>query len=228
MGMPKIAVVLSGCGVYDGSEIHESAAAMAAITRAGAELEVFAPSKDQHHVVDHTKGAEMEQKRNVLLESARIARTAPRPLDELTVDEADGVLFPGGFGAAKNLSSFGFEGADMKVDPEVVRVIEAFHEAGKPMAMCCIAPVLAAKVLGSKNVTLTLGGQGSEQDWPYQGSIEAAKGWGANMELKEVGEVCVDNDNKLVSTPAYMSGTAKFHEVQDGVSGMVQELLKMV
>jgi len=224
----KIAVVLSGCGVYDGSEIHETTAAMAAITRGGAEVEVFAPDRNQHHVLDHTKGVEMDQTRNVLVESARIARTAPRPLSELTPDQADGVVFPGGFGAAKNLSSFGFEGADMSVEPEVARIIEAFHEAGKPQALCCIAPVLAAKVLGSKEVTLTLGGQGSEQEWPYQGAIDAAKGWGANLELKEVGEVCVDSSNKLVSTPAYMSGTAKFHEVQDGVSNMVQELLKMI
>jgi len=226
--MSKIAVVLSGCGVYDGSEIHEAAAAMAAITRGEGKVEVFAPDQDQHHVVDHTKGDPMDQSRNVLVESARIARTTPRPLSELTVDQADGVIFPGGFGVAKNLSSFGFEGAEMNVDPEVERVITEFHEAGKPQGMCCIAPVLAAKVLGRKGVTLTLGGQGSAEEWPYQGAIDAAKGWGATMELKEVEEVCVDTDNKVVSTPAYMSGTAQFHQVQDGVSSMVQEVLKMV
>jgi len=224
----KIAVVLSGCGVYDGSEIHETAAAMAALTRGGAEVECFAPDKAQYHVIDHTAGSPMDQARNVRTESARIARAAPRPLNELTADQADGVVFPGGFGAAKNLSTFGYEGADMSVDAEVSRVLEEFHSAGKPQALCCISPVVAAKVLGSKGVSLTLGNQGSEADWPYQGSIEAAKSFGANMELKNVDELCVDEANKLVSTPAYMCGTAKYHEVQDGVTNMVNQLLKMV
>ena len=148
---------------------------------------------------------------------------------------------------------------------KVSRVLEEFHSAGKPQALCCISPVVAAKVkkinlaglalsclshvilskvLGSKGVSLTLGNQGSEADWPYQGSIEAAKvtlvpwshqsvsfflqSFGANMELKNVDELCVDEANKLVSTPAYMCGTAKYHEVQDGVTNMVNQLLKMV
>ena len=132
---------------------------------------------------------------------------------------------------------------------KVSRVLAEFHSAGKPQALCCISPVVAAKVkkidlaglalsclshvilskvLGSKGVSLTLGNQGSEADWPYQGSIEAAKSFGANMELKNVDELCVDEANKLVSTPAYMCGTAKYHEVQDGVTNMVNQLLKMV
>lgn len=223
----KIAVILSGCGVYDGTEIHEAAAALAALSRAGAEIAMFAPDQDQAHVVDHTKGAEMEQPRNVLLESARIARGAVKPLSELTSDDADAALFPGGFGAAKNLSDFGFKGADMTVDPDVARIISSFHSAGKPLALCCIAPILAAKVLGSSGPTLTLGNCGSEEDWPYQGAIEAAKSFGANMELKGVEEVCVDAENKIVTTPAFMYN-GKFHEIQDGVGAMVGELLKMV
>jgi len=223
----KIAVVLSGCGVYDGTEVHEAAAALAALSRAGAEIAMFAPDKDQAHVIDHTKGAEMDQPRNVMLESARIARGAVKPLTDLTVDDADAVVFPGGFGAAKNLSDFGFKGADMSVDPEVSRIISSFHAAGKPLALCCIAPVLAAKVLGSSEPTLTLGNTGSEEDWPYQGAIEAAKSFGAKMELKGVEEVCVDAENKIVTTPAYMYN-GQFHEIQDGVGAMVGELLKIV
>jgi len=223
----KIAVILSGCGVYDGTEVHEASAALAALSRAGAEVAMFAPDKDQAHVVDHTKGAEMEQTRNVLLESARIARGAVKPLSELTADDADAALFPGGFGAAKNLSDFGFKGADMTVDPEVSRIISSFHAAGKPLALCCIAPILAAKVLGDSGPTLTLGNCGSEENWPYQGAIEAAKSFGANMELKEVEEVCVDAENKIVTTPAFMYN-GQFHQIQDGVSDMVKELLKMV
>jgi len=223
----KIAVVLSGCGVYDGTEVHEAAAALAALSRAGADVQMYAPDQDQAHVVDHTKGAEMEHPRNVMVESARIARGAVKPLSELTPDSADAVVIPGGFGAAKNLCDFGFKGGDMTVSAEAERVISGFHGAGKPLALCCISPILAAKVLGASNPTLTLGSTGEEADWPYQGAIEVAKGFGANMEQKSVGEVCVDAENKIVTTPAFMYN-GKFHEIQDGVAAMVQELLKLV
>jgi len=223
----KIAVVLSGCGVYDGTEVHEAAAAVAALSRAGAEVEFFAPDKEMAHTVDHTKGAEMDQTRNVLLESARISRGQIQPLAALTTEGVDALVFPGGFGAAKNLSDFGFKGADMSVDSEVERVLTCFHSEGKPVALCCIAPILAAKVLGEKGVTLTLGGEGEEADWPYQGAIEVAKGFGANMELKEVEEVCVDTDNKIITSPAFMFN-GKFHQIQDGVSNMINELMNML
>lgn len=225
--MPKIGLVLSGCGVYDGTEVHEAAAALAALTRAGAEVECFAPDKEQAHTLDHTKGAEMEQTRNVMLESARISRGAIKPLSSLTTEEVDAVIIPGGFGAAKNLSDFGFKGEDMTVDPDVERVISSFHKEGKPLALCCIAPILAAKVLGELGPTLTMGSAGSEEDWPYQGAIEVAKGFGANMEMKEVEEVCIDTENKIVTSPAFMFN-GKFHQVQDGVSNMVNELLKLI
>lgn len=225
--MPKIAVVLSGCGVYDGTEVHEAAAALAALSRAGAEIEMFGPDVDQAHVVDHTKGAEMEQTRSVMRESARIARGAVQSLDKLTVDAADAVVIPGGFGAAKNLSDFGFKGADMTVNGEMERVIKDFHSAGKPLALCCISPIIVAKVLGEKNPKLTLGSTGEEGDWPYQGSIEVARGFGGIMEEKSVGEVCVDLENKIVTTPAFMY-SGKFHEIQDGVSAMISELMKLL
>ena len=119
------------------------------------------------------------------------------------------------------------QGADMTVDSDVSNIISSFHSAGKPIALCCIAPILAAKVLGSKHPTLTLGNCGSEDDWPYQGAIEAAKSFGANMEMKNVDEVCVDLENKIVTTPAFMFN-GKFHQIQDGVSAMINELLKIV
>jgi len=223
----KVAVVLSGCGVYDGTEVHEAAAVLAALTRHGAEPVMFSPDKKQAHVVDHTAGSEMDQERNVMKESARIARGAVSPLSGLKAGDVSAVVIPGGFGAAKNLSDFGFKGADMEVDPEVRRVISEFHSAGKPQALCCIAPILAAKVLGQSGVTLTLGNCGSESDWPYQGSIEAAKSFGANLELKNVDEVCVDAKNKVVTSPAYMFN-GKFHQIQDGVTSMIGELVKML
>ncbi len=158
-------------------------------------------------------------------------------------------MFPGGFGAAKNLSDFGFKGADMAVDPEVARVLKEFHAAGKPIALCCIAPILAAKVLGQsvslnrgcirslgklitlyhacQGVQMTMGRQGDESKWPYGGAIDAAKSFGANMVDKDVADVCVDSKNKIVTTPAFMYN-GKFHEIHDGVGKMVQELMKLI
>jgi len=224
---PKVAVILSGCGVYDGTEIHEAAAALAAITRNGGETIIYAPNKNQAHVIDHSAGSEIDQTRSVMVESARIARGAVLPLSDLTAGSADACVIPGGFGAAKNLSDFGFKGADMSVDAEMERVIKDFHIAGKPMALCCIAPIVAAKVLGKTGPNLTLGNCGPEDQWPYQGAINAAKSFGANLELKNIDEVCVDSRNKLVSAPAYMYN-GKFHEVQDSVTNMINALFKLL
>jgi len=223
----KVGVVLSGCGVYDGTEVHEAAAVLAALTRHGAEPVMFAPDKKQAHVINHTAGSEIDQERNVLVESARIARGSVSPLSELKSTDVSAVVFPGGFGAAKNLSDFGFKGADMDVDHEVKRILTELHEAGKPQALCCIAPIIAAKVLGEAGVKVTLGNTGAEGDWPYQGAIEAAKSFGADVELMNVDEVCVDAKNKVVTSPAYMYN-GKFHQIQDGVSKMVDKLVELL
>lgn len=226
---PTVAVVLSGSGVYDGSEVHEASAALVGLSRGGAEVMCYAPDSPQMHVIDHTKGAPAEgETRNVMVESARIARGAVKPLTELNSGAADAVFFPGGFGAAKNLSDFAVKGGDMTVNSEVERVIKDFHGAKKPIGLCCIAPVLAAKVLGSSGVTLTLGkpDDGSGK-WPYGGAIEAAKGMGANAVEKSVSEVAVDEANKVVTTPAFMY-EGKFHEIHDGVAKAITALLGLI
>jgi len=226
-GTPTIAVVLSGCGVFDGTEVHEAAAVLAGVTRGGAAVSCYAPTGPQMHTVDHLKGAPSEgQERDILAESARIARGAVKPLSELSTTCADAVIFPGGFGAAKNLSNFAVAGGDMAVKEDVARVIKDFHAAGKPIGLCCISPVLAAKVLGDKGVTLTMGRASGDQ-WPHAGAVEAAKGMGAVMVEKEVNEVVVDEANKVVTTPAYMFD-GQFHQIQDGVSKMVDKVLKMI
>ena len=245
----NVAVVLSGCGVYDGTEVHEAAACLAALTRAGLEPVIYAPDKLQAHVIDHQSGSPMDQERNVLNESARIARGPIEPLTQLKADSADALVVPGGFGAAKNLSDFGFKGAERQVDPEVQRILQDFHGAGKPIgtfifwrkvrlleyvmlmrpliAMCCIAPIIAAKVFGDQGVNLTLGKSGDESQWPYGGSLEAAASFGASVNPKEVSEVCVDSKMKIVTSPAYMYN-GKFHEIQDGVTKMITELIKLM
>lgn len=166
--------------------------------------------------------------RNAMVESARIARGKVKPLSELNSGAADAVIFPGGFGAAKNLSDFAVNGANMAVTEDAARVLTDFHSAKKPIGLCCIAPILAAKVLGSKGVTLTLGkADDGSGKWPYAGSIDAAKSMGANVQEKSVDEILVDEQNKIVTTPAFMY-EGKFHEIQDGVGKMVTSVLSMI
>uniref|UniRef100_UPI00358E0388 putative glutamine amidotransferase-like class 1 domain-containing protein 3B, mitochondrial isoform X3 n=1 Tax=Myxine glutinosa TaxID=7769 RepID=UPI00358E0388 len=152
LGAPRVAVVLSGAGVYDGSELHEASAVLVHLSRGGAKVKIFAPNIPQMHVVDHTKGQPVEgETRNVLVESARIARGNIDELKQLSVSEHDAVIFPGGFGAAKNLSSFAVDGPACKVEPEVERILKEFHKAQKPIGQvnatqvpmqCPLLPVL--------------------------------------------------------------------------------------
>ncbi|XP_044293658.1 glutamine amidotransferase-like class 1 domain-containing protein 3A, mitochondrial isoform X2 [Varanus komodoensis] len=150
----RVALVLAGCGVFDGSEIHEASAALVHLSRAGAEVKMFAPNIEQKDVVDHLKGHPSKEKRNVLVESARLARGNIQDLAELRVDEFDAIVFPGGFGVAKNLCSWAEEGKDCTVNELVKSTLEAFHSAKKPLGLCCISPVLAAKVFPGCEVTV--------------------------------------------------------------------------
>ena len=147
--MTKVGVVLSGSGVFDGAEIHEATLTLLFLDNAGAEIICMAPNVDQMHVVDHTKGEATGEKRNVLVESSRIARGAIKDMKEVKAGDLDALIFPGGFGAAKNLCSFAVNGVDCTVNPEVERLIKEMHAAKKPLGFACIAPVIAAKVLGS-------------------------------------------------------------------------------
>ncbi|XP_032351291.1 glutamine amidotransferase-like class 1 domain-containing protein 3A, mitochondrial isoform X3 [Camelus ferus] len=222
----RVALVLSGCGVYDGTELHEASSILVHLSRGGAEVQIFAPDISQMHVIDHTKGQPSEgETRNVLTESARIARGKITDLAKLRAADHDAAIFPGGFGAAKNLSTFAVDGKDCRVDRDVERVLKEFHQAGKPIGLCCIAPVLAAKVLSGVEVTV-----GHEQEeggrWPYAGTAEAIKALGAKHCVKEVTEAHVDRKNKVVTTPAFMCDTA-LHHVYDGTGAMVREVLEL-
>ena len=165
----KAAVVLSGCGVFDGSEITEAVSLMIALSQNKIPFTVFAPDKDQTEVINHMTGEKVEESRNVLVEAARISRGNISDLRELKHADYDALFMPGGFGAAKNLSDFASRGSDMNVDHTVAEIIQEFHTAKKPIALACISPVLAAKVLNDKGVKLTLGDKGDE--WPYEGAI---------------------------------------------------------
>ena len=210
----KVAVVLSGSGVYDGTEIHEAVLTLLSIDNAGAEAVMYAPNIDQAHVINHLTGEPMRETRNVLVESARIARGKISDLAELTASDADALVFPGGFGGAKNLCTFAFHGTDMTVDPEVERVIASFREANKPIGFICITPALAAKVI--PGVTITLGCEG---DAPA-----AARRMGAVHKETAVDEIVVDERHNVVSTAAYMLGPW-VGSVARGIDRLVTEVL---
>ncbi|XP_071947921.1 ES1 protein homolog, mitochondrial-like [Antedon mediterranea] len=221
----RVAVVFSGSGVYDGTEVHEASAVLVHLSRSDANVAMFAPDKQQMHVIDHTKGEPTKETRNVLVESARIARGKIAALSTLDVNNHDAVIFPGGFGAAKNLSTYAVDGAKCKIDPTVEKVIKDFVAAKKPLGLCCIAPVLAAKLIPGCEVTV-----GQDKDdggrYPYAGTAGAVQEMGAKHVNKNVSEIHVDEANKVVTTPAYMCET-KVHEIHDGVGEMVRAVLDL-
>ncbi|MFO7671135.1 MAG: isoprenoid biosynthesis glyoxalase ElbB [Bacteroidales bacterium] len=215
--MKKFAIVLSGCGVYDGTEIHEATLSMLAIARLGGSYQVFAPDMDQHHVINHLTGMVMEESRNVLVESARIARGKIRDLKEFHPDEFDGLLFPGGFGAAKNLCSWAFDGANATVLPEVEDAIKGMVQLHKPIGALCISPVILAKVLGG--VRLTIGDD--------QATARALESVGATHTSATHGEVVVDHKFKLATTPCYML-EATIDQIADGAENVVKAMLELM
>jgi enhancing lycopene biosynthesis protein 2 len=213
--MKKFAVVLSGCGVYDGAEIHEATLALLAITQAGAAYECFAPDIEQHHVINHLTGEEMPEKRNVLVESARIARGKIKPLSAFQQTDFDALLFPGGFGAAKNLSTVAFDGAAAKVNADVEKAILAMYKAKKPIGAMCIAPTFVVKVL--KKVDVTIG-----TDQP---TIDVIEEMGGEHVQTDHGDVVFDAENLVFTTPCYMLD-ATIKDIWDGAYNIVDAMVK--
>lgn len=215
--MKKFAVLLSGCGVFDGAEIHEATLSLLAIARQGCSYEIFAPDTDQHHVINHITGEEMNETRNVLIESARIARGNIRNLKQFNPALFDGLLLPGGFGAAKNLSTWAFKGAESSILPEVEEAITGMVALKKPVGALCISPVILAKIFG--NVHLTIGDDES--------TIDALESLGTNHVYATHGEVVVDPDHKLLTTPCYMLD-ATINQIADGASNLVDAMIKLM
>lgn len=216
--MKKIAVILSGCGVYDGSEIYESVITLLAIDSHDASYQCFAPNIPQMHVVNHLTGEVVEnESRNVLIEAARLARGNIKDLTELQVEDYDAVIFPGGFGAAKNLSSFAIHGADMNINAEVQRVAEAFANAGKPAGYVCIAPTLVAKIYG-RQVKCTVGCD--------EATASAINQMGGKHIECKVDDVVIDTDFKVITTPAYMLAN-RISDAAAGIEKLVQNVLNL-
>ena len=214
---PKFAVVLAGCGVYDGAEIHEAVLTLYAIQKNGGHFEVFAPDIEQHHVINHLIGQPTGETRNVLVESARIARGKIRPLSDFKPGDFDVLIFPGGFGVAKNLCSFAFDGPDCRVDPDVEAAIGGMHRAGKPIGALCIAPVILARLI--PGVLVTIG-----QDAGTAGGIKAM---GGRHQPSGHREVVVDQANKIVTTPCYMLDS-NLVDIAEGADQAVRALVGML
>ena len=215
----KIGVVLSGCGVMDGSEIHEAVLTLLAIDRAGAEAVCLAPNIRQHHVINHLTGEETKgEARNVLIESARIARGKIRDIAIVKASDIDALIFPGGFGAVKNLCDYAFKGPDCSVNPDVARLATEVHTAGKPIGAVCIAPVIAAKLLGTEHPQITIGTD--------KNTAKDIERMGAKHVACPVREFVVDKPRKLVSTPAYMLANS-IQEAAEGIEKLVKAVIDL-
>jgi len=215
--MARVAVLLSGCGHLDGAEIHESVIALLALDRAGAEVECLAPDKPQRDVIDHRSGQRVPgETRNVLVEAARIARGRIRDVAEARAEDYDAIVVPGGYGAAKNLSSFAVDEAKCAVDPGVERLLRDAHAAGKPIGLICIAPAIGARLFPEVELTI-----GSDRD-----TANALEQMGAHHKSCPVDAFVCDEKARVVSCPAYMLGPG-IKDVAAGIEKLVDEVLRL-
>ena len=215
--MKKVAVVLSGCGVFDGAEIHESVLTLLRLEQQGASYQCMAPNIDQLHVINHLKGEVAEgESRNVLVEAARIARGEIIDLATANPADYDALIIPGGFGAAKNLSDFAVKGQDCHVNPDLLAFAQAIHKANKPVGLICIAPAMTPLLFG-EGATCTIG-----TDQETAAAIEAMGGQHTNC---PVDDIVIDEQRKLITTPAYMLA-GSIVEAASGINKLVDEVLK--
>lgn len=213
----KVAMILSGCGVFDGAEINETVLTALSLDQLGAQVEYFAPDINQHHVLNHLTGEEMPEQRNVLVESARITRGKSRDIRELKAADFDAVILPGGFGVAKNLSDFAFKGADCRVQEDILQAILQFKEVKKPVGLICISPALSAKIFG-EGVRCTIGDDAD--------TAAAITQMGGVHQDCAVDGIVVDEKNRLVTTPAYMLAQS-ISEAAKGIHKLVEQVLAM-
>ena len=219
--MSKIGVVLSGCGAQDGSEIHESVITLLALDRAGANVTIMAPDMNQFHVINHLDGEIMNTSRNVLIEAARIARGNIVDVATKTGDEFDAVIFPGGTGMAKNIFDYAMTGPKCTVIRDVQRLVMEILDAGKPLGAICIAPVMVAKVLQKMGRSGIVTGGYNEQ---ITADIQAM---GIKTEPAKAYEIVVDEQNKIVTTPAYVEAQS-IQQAAEGIEKLIKKVLELI
>lgn len=225
----KIGILLSGSGVYDGSEIQETIFSLLAIAENGGTPLFMAPNVDQMHVVNHLSGEEMPESRNVLVESARIARGDIEDTVNISADDIDALVIPGGFGTAKNHTTWAVKGPESEINQDVKRIINEMVSAGKPIAALCMGPTTVAKALeGTKtSPILTVGSTKAESPYDIEAISNGMEAVGAKTEMKTVSELSIDSNLKIVSSPCYMMD-ASVLEVREGIQkaiGMLFEWL---
>ncbi len=215
--MKKFAVILAGCGIYDGAEVHEATLTLLAIEKLGAGYQCFAPDIFQHHVINHLTGDEMNEKRNVLVESARISRGDIKPLSDFNPKEFDALIFPGGFGVAKNLCTVAFDGFKASVNNEVEKAVKEMLKLKKPIGAMCIAPVLIAKIIGDVSVTI-----GKDE-----ATAETIEKMGATHIIANYDDVVIDDKHNVFTTPYYMEAT-DIVQVYEGAQNIIEAMLKVM
>lgn len=225
----KIAVLLAGSGVYDGSEIHEATFTLLALNQRGLAVQCIAPNRNQHHVVNHITGEEMQESRNILIESGRIARGAVVDLTTVDVNDFDGLVIPGGFGAAKNLNQWALAGPDGKIFDEVKNLINEFVSANKPIVGLCMGPTVIAKALeGSEySARLTIGSTKADSPYDIAGITGGLASVGASVEEKTIEEITVDTNLKIITAPCYMM-EGSISEVHDNIQQAIGKLNEML
>ena len=219
MGKKKIGVLLAGCGVKDGSEIHEATLALYFLDKAGAEIICMAPDKGQRDVIDHRRGEAVDEKRNVMTEAARIARGNIQDVRNVNAGDIDALVIPGGFGAAKNLCSFAVDGANCMVDENVEELLIELHKNKKPIGALCIAPAVIAGVFGKTCApVITIGNDAA--------TASAMEAMGARHKMAAVDEIVVDSENRIVTTPCYMLAQS-ISEFAPGIEKLVAKIMEM-
>lgn len=213
----KVAVILAGCGVFDGSEIYEATLVQLRLDEANVEFQCMAPDVNQMHVLNHMTGEEMQETRNVLVEASRLCRGNIIDVATANADEYDAVIVPGGFGAAKNLCDFAVKGTEMTVNETVLSFLQTIREQGKPIGLVCIAPAMAPAIFG-EGVTCTLGNADDD-------AAKAVEAMGARHQACKVEDICVDDANNLITTPAYMLAT-RISEASAGISKLVEMVIE--
>ncbi len=224
----KIGVLLHGNGVYDGTEIHEAVLTLLAIEEAGYQYLCLAPNVTQHHVINHLNGEEMLESRNVLVESARIARGEIKDLKEVSVSDIDALVMPGGFGTAKNITKWAFEGPAGEIHQDVKQLLLDLIKAGKPIAGLCMSPTTIAKALEGSNyhATLTVGSTAEASPYEIESISQGMNSIGAIAEMKTVREISIDRENKIVTAPCYMM-EASITDIRKNIKSAVEEMIAL-
>jgi enhancing lycopene biosynthesis protein 2 len=225
----KIGVLLSGCGVYDGAEIQEAVLALLALQEAGAEAVCLSVNGNQHHVINHLTGEEMHEQRNMMVEAARIARGAIHDVTTYDSSQLDALVIPGGFGSAKNFTSWAFDGPNGTILPEIKEFIKTCISDRKPIAALCVSPVVLALALQNSDLhpTMTLGTDNEKSPYDISAFSGGLTQTGVQTEMKTIREISVDQDLKIVSAPCYMMD-ATILEIRNNIQQAVKALIELI